>query len=106
VRAVAVGALVFVVVYVVLCAVLRHRIRIGKLYMRLPNIRIAVGQVFFSSLNVLCVAAVLFVGIHSFVEVDYPTVGALYVGSDVSGVIGHIPGGWGVLEYIVTHALD
>lgn len=105
IRGVGIGALVYLATYLLLCATLRRPLRIGSHRLRLPSLRLALGQVAFSSINLLCVVGVLYIALNSFTEVEYPVVAMLYLGGDLSAVIGHVPGGWGVLEYIVTTAL-
>lgn len=92
--------------YILLCAFLRRTLTIRRHRFRLPSLKLALGQVLVSSANLLCVAAVLYTALRSFTSVDYPVVAMLYVGSDMSAVVGHVPGGWGLLEFIVTSALS
>lgn len=105
VRGIGVGALVYLAGYLSLCALLRRPLRFRSHRLRLPPIRLALGQVAVSSVNLLCIVGVLYIALRSFTEVEYPVVAMLYLGGDLSAVIGHVPGGWGVLEYIVTTAL-
>jgi glycosyltransferase 2 family protein len=58
------------------------------------------------SLNFVCIAAALWVCLTPFVEVALSTVITLIILGDAAAIIGHVPGGWGVLEFIVTRALD
>ena len=102
----AVAVLVALLSYLLLCAFVRRTVTIRRQRLRLPTWKLALGQVAFSSANLLCVAAVLYMSLRSFTSADYPVVAMLYVGSDMSAVVGHVPGGWGLLEYIVTNALS
>lgn len=102
----AAGALCSLAGYLLLCAFVRRTLTIRRQRLRLPTLKLALGQVAFSSANLLCIAAVLYMSLRSFTSADYPAVALLYVGSDMSAVVGHIPGGWGLLEYIVTNALS
>lgn len=101
-----VGALLVDVAYLLLCAGFRRKITLLKVSLQLPPLRLALGQVILSALNFLCIAAALYSSLRAFVAVSYQAVAALYVGSDVVAMLGHVPGGWGVLEYIVTEALE
>jgi uncharacterized membrane protein YbhN (UPF0104 family) len=67
--------------------------------LRLP-IREARGR-----FNILCIGGVLYAALRSFVPAEYATIAALYVSSDITALTAHVPGGWGVLEYIVTSVL-
>lgn len=106
IRGFAAAILVALLIYILLCAFLRRTATIRRHRFRLPSLKLALGQVVASSVNLLCVAAVLYMALQSFASVDYPVVAMLYVGSDMSAVIGHVPGGWGLLEFIITSALS
>lgn len=92
--------------YIVLCAAAPDRFRFWKLRLRLPRWTTACAQAALGSLDLLFVSATLHSTLRAFSRVDYPSTAALYVGSDVSALVGHVPGGWGVFEYIVTQALN
>lgn len=100
------AALVLVVAYLVICAISLRRLKIRRFHLDIPSFRMACGQLLFGSGYLLCVSAVLYASLRSFTKADYPTVTALYVGADMSALVGHVPGGWGLIEYIVTSALD
>jgi glycosyltransferase 2 family protein len=106
-RVVGAAALAVVTAYLLLCSYSPRRIlplwkneTIG-----VPRGKLAVAQVIMGSLNILCVGGVLYAALRSFVHVEYATVAALYVSSDITALTAHVPGGWGVLEYIVTRVL-
>lgn len=101
----AVGSLA-VALYLVICALKPRRFHIRRFHVDVPSFGLACGQVLVGSAYLLSVAAVLYASLRSFTEADYPTVAALYVGADMSALIGHVPGGWGVIEYIITSALE
>jgi hypothetical protein len=104
--AVATVGLLAVALYLVICALKPRRFHIRRFHVDVPSLGLACGQIFFGSAYLLSVAAVLYAALRSFTEADYPTVAALYVGADMSALIGHVPGGWGVIEYIITSALE
>lgn len=104
--AVAAAGLLAVAVYLVICFLKPRRFHIRRFHIDVPSLGLACGQIFFGSAYLLAVAAVLYASLRSFTEADYPTVAALYVGADMSALIGHVPGGWGVIEYIITSALE
>lgn len=95
-----------VLLYLVVCALQPRHLSVRRLHIAVPSFGLACGQVFFGAGHLLSVAGVLYVSLRGFTEADYPTMAALYVGADVSALIGHVPGGWGVIEYIVTSALE
>lgn len=90
-------------VYVGACAVAPPPLRIVRYRLRLPSWRVALAQLFFSSLNYACVAGVLYCALASFARVPYADVAALFVGSEFSAIIAHVPGSWGVLEYVFAN---
>lgn len=101
------GALLAAVVgYVGLCALHLRDIQIGRFTLPLPSPRLALGQIAAGATNYAAIAACLYACLRPFAEADYPTVATLYVGSDAAALIGHVPGGWGVLEYVLTSTLE
>jgi hypothetical protein len=100
------AALAAVAGYIAICAFAPRVWRFWSFHFRLPSFGTACGQALAGTMNLLCVSGALYAALVAFVAVDYPTAATLYVGSDVSALIGHVPGGWGVFEYIVTEALD
>lgn len=106
VRIIGLTALASVAGYVLLCAFARGCCRFWRFRLRLPSWTTACAQVAFGSTDLLFVSAALYSALRGFATVDYPSTAALYVGSDVAALIGHVPGGWGVFEYVVTQALS
>lgn len=96
----------FILTYIVLCATLRRPLRLRSHEFRLPSVRVACAQVVLSATKYLLVAAILYTMISGFTQADYFSVAALYIGADASAVIAHVPGGWGLLEYILTSTLE
>lgn len=92
--------------YVALCAASLPPLRIARYQLRLPSWRVALLQTFFSSLNYGCVSAVLYATLASFARTPWLDVAALFVGSEFSALVGHVPGGWGVLEYVFTRTYN
>ena len=104
--ALAAAALSGIAGYLLLCAFGADRLKIRHFHLDVPSFRVACAQLFFGSGHLLSVAAVLYASLRSFTEADYATLAALYVGADMSALVGHVPGGWGLIEYIVTSALE
>ena len=92
--------------YIATCAAAPSSIRVLRYELRLPSGRIALLQLLFSSLNYVCISAVLYAALASFAQTPYPDVAALFVGSETSALLAHVPGGWGVLEYVFTNSFD
>lgn len=106
VRLIGAGLLAVVAAYVGLCALHLRALRIGRFTLPLPSPGLALGQIASGAVNYVAIAACLYACLRPFAEADYPTVATLYVGSDAAALIGHVPGGWGVLEYVLTSALE
>jgi uncharacterized membrane protein YbhN (UPF0104 family) len=107
VRAVGGAMLSVLAGYLLTCVLVRSRvIALGRsITLRIPRGRIAALQIMGANANVLCIAGALYACLHAFTNVTYFMTAALYVSSDVTALIGHVPGGWGVLEYITTASL-
>jgi uncharacterized membrane protein YbhN (UPF0104 family) len=93
------------VLYVTLCLLRRRPLRLMRFRLPLPHPGMGALQIVMGSTNLLLKSAVLFACINLFAETDYLTVASLYVTGDAAAVVGHVPGGWGVLEFIVLHHL-
>ena len=106
-RSVGAGALTLVAVYLLMCTYSPRRVL--PLWknetIKVPRGNLAIAQVVLGSLNILCIGGVLYAALRSFIPVEYATAVALYVSSDITALTAHVPGGWGVLEYIVTSVL-
>jgi uncharacterized membrane protein YbhN (UPF0104 family) len=92
--------------YIGTCAFAPPPLRIFRYRLRLPNWRVAVAQLLISGLNYACIAAVLYGALASFAEAPYPQVAALLVGSEASAILAHVPGSWGLLEYVFATAFS
>ncbi|MFG1174948.1 lysylphosphatidylglycerol synthase domain-containing protein [Erwiniaceae bacterium CAU 1747] len=98
-RAIGIGLLLFVFVYLLLCAFSRRRrwsIKGHKL--ALPSLRMALVQFTVSSANWLVMGAIIWLLLMQ--KVDFPQVLGVLLISSIAGVIVHIPAGIGVLEAV------
>lgn len=93
------------VVYLVLAAFVRTRLRFRRWTLDLPALPLAASQVAIGALNFACVAACLHQLLAAFSEVAYLEVAAVYVVGNVTALISHVPGGLGVLEATVLYLL-
>ena len=102
--------LALLALYVALCAarsaLIRRGLRLGRIRLTLPPAALAIGQIVVGALNYLCVAAALHACLEPSAATDYSLVVTLIVLSDTAAIIGHVPGGWGVLEYVVSSFLS
>jgi hypothetical protein len=100
------GGAALVALYPVLCAVRRAPLRVRKVRIDLPSWPVACAQIAIGTANLALIAATLHACLLPFADVPYLTVAALFVGAEAASVIGHVPGGWGVLEYVVVNGLS
>ncbi|MGE0152090.1 MAG: YbhN family protein [Reyranellaceae bacterium] len=105
VRAAGLALLALAAGYLALCALHLRALQIGRLALALPSWKLAAVQTLAGAGNYAAVAGCLYACLRPFAEADYPTVATLFVGADATALIGHVPGGWGVLEYVLTAAL-
>ncbi|HRP77859.1 MAG TPA: UPF0104 family protein [Aquamicrobium sp.] len=91
--------------YLVLCACLRRRLRLGRWTLELPSLPLAAGQVAAGTLNFACVAACLHQLLAAFSDVAYLEVASVYTIANVLALASHVPGGLGVLEATVLYLL-
>lgn len=103
---VAVAAAVTVVLYPFLCTWRRRPLRWRKLSVALPSWRVACAQIVIGTTNLSLIAATLYACLSPFAAVPYLSIATLFVGAEAASVIGHVPGGWGVLEYAIVRGLD
>lgn len=70
---------------------------------RMPSVRIAAGQVLLGTANFACVAGAL----HQLMAgaASYPETVTAYVLGNIAGILSHVPGGLGVLEFIIGSLL-
>jgi glycosyltransferase 2 family protein len=70
---------------------------------RMPSVRIAAGQVLVGTANFACVAAAL----HQLMAgaASYAQTVTAYVLGNIAGILSHVPGGLGVLEFIIGSLL-
>jgi hypothetical protein len=80
-------------------------LRLGPAKVAMPSALMTAGQMIAGTLNFLCIAGALHACLSSLTDVAYTEVVTLVIVSDTAAIIGHVPGGWGVLEYIVSSAL-
>ena len=98
-RTIGAGLLIFVVVYLALCAFSKRRRWVVKGHkLALPSFRMAILQFAVSSANWLVMGAIIWLLLGE--KVDYPQVLGVLLISSIAGVIIHIPAGIGVLEAV------
>jgi hypothetical protein len=101
VRLVGVLCLALVALYVVLSAVLRQPLRIRGWSFAMPKPWIAFWQVAVGTANFFFLTATLHFVIVSTGPVPFWTTASIYVLANVAALISHVPGGLGVIEFVV-----
>jgi uncharacterized membrane protein YbhN (UPF0104 family) len=94
-------ALLVCVLYVVLAAALRDPLRIRGWTFKLPLWRLALAQVVLGTVNFAFLAAAMHQLLATATEAPFLTVANAFVLANVAALISHVPGGLGVIEYII-----
>lgn len=97
--------ILIVVAYPVACALIRRPIRFRGASFRLPSLKLALAQIATGSVNTCLIGGALYACLAPLTPAGFLSVLSLYVGADAAAIIGHVPGGWGVLEYVMVHFL-
>ena len=102
-----IGALIVsgVVAYCVWTSIETRRIRIRSHLFELPGLWPTLGQVVLGVADLSCAAAALFVLMPEGHGLDFMTFVVIYVFACILGVISHAPGGIGVFEATMLHAV-
>jgi uncharacterized membrane protein YbhN (UPF0104 family) len=105
--AIALGAacLLLTALYVALAAVLRRPLAIKRWKIAMPPAKLALAQISIGATNFCFVAAALYELFPATVGVGYFDVATIYVLANVASLVSHVPGGLGVLEAVIIHAL-
>jgi hypothetical protein len=94
------------IAYPLLCMIRRRPIRLRRTSIWLPKGRLAVAQLAVGALNQMLIVATFYACVAPFTKTAFLPIAALYVGADATAIVAHVPGGWGMLEYIVLHFLN
>lgn len=97
------GCIGVLVAYLATCIGWRGSLRIARRNYSLPVPWMAIGQLILGSLNIVFIAATLYVCLRHYVEIGYGATVQLRIAADIAAAIGHVPGGWGVLELAAVH---
>ena len=96
-----------IVVYLAICYFGEGRLRrrIVGIEWSTPSFALALGQTAVGTANIATVAAVLYTCLTPFQATSYATVAALYPAAEFAAIAGHVPGGWGVLEFVMSSVI-
>jgi uncharacterized membrane protein YbhN (UPF0104 family) len=101
VRGVGVLCLALVAAYLVASWWVRRPVTIRGWHFALPSLPLAVGQVLAGVLNFLFLTGALYALLAGTADVGFWTVAAIYVLASVAALVSHVPGGLGVIEFVV-----
>jgi uncharacterized membrane protein YbhN (UPF0104 family) len=93
------------IAYLVAAATLRRTLHIGTWSVKMPPLKLAIGQVLIGPVNFACVAASLHQSLLGLGDVSYFAVATVYVIANTTALIAHVPGGLGVIETVVLFLL-
>ncbi len=82
-----------------------RRIRLRGHVLQMPGVLATVEQLFVGAADLCAASAVLYVLLPNSVQLDYTAFLAIYVFACILGVVSHAPGGIGVFEATMLHAL-
>jgi len=103
--ALGIGCLTIPLIYLVLAALVRRPLRIRRWSLKVPSLRLAIGQVLVGSINFAFVAACLHQALAAIADVAYLGVASVYVIANATALVSHVPGGLGVIESVVMYLL-
>jgi glycosyltransferase 2 family protein len=101
VRILAAGALVGVAGYVLLSVMSCLEVRIGSWRFVFPSLGLALAQVALGTINYFCIAACLHQMMSASASISYLTVATSYVFANFAVLLTHVPGGWGVMDFVI-----
>src|SRR5262249_23144102 len=87
--------------YVLVCATSPLEVRIGSWHFAFPSFRLALAQVVLGTINYFCIAACLHQMMSASAPISYLTVATSYVFANFAVLLTHVPGGWGVMEFVI-----
>ena len=100
-----VAALLPLVAYLLWSALAATPLSVRTWQLQVPPLRVTLGQLVASIADLACAAAVLFVLLPDSAQVSYAAFLAVFVLSALAAAVTGIPGGLGIIEYVVIVAL-
>jgi len=91
--------------YVALAALLKEPLKLQRWEIPIPPVKLALAQVAVGTINFGLVAAALYTLLPGTVVGGYVAVATVYVLANAASIASHVPGGLGVLEAVVIHAV-
>lgn len=97
--------LALALVYLLLAAVLRRKLRLGRWSFEMPSPGLAAGQIVAGSVNFAFVAGCLYQGMAASADISYFAAATAFVTANTMALITQVPGGLGVIESVVLFLL-
>ena len=72
---------------------------------KMPNLRLALEQIFIGSIDIVMASLVLYSVLICFIDIDFGTFMGAYIIAQVLGVYSQVPGGLGVFELVFSNVL-
>lgn len=95
---VALGSLIGLIGYFLLCAFYKKPIKIGKIELTMPSVKMAVAQTLLGSFDIVLASFVLYFCLIPFIEIPFDIFIGVFLVAQVLGVFSQVPGGLGVFE--------
>lgn len=95
---VALGSLIGLVGYFLLCAFYKKPIKIGKIELTMPSIKMATAQTLLGSFDIVLASFVLYFCLIPFINIPFDIFIGVFLVAQVLGVFSQVPGGLGVFE--------
>src|SRR5262249_48814300 len=105
VRGAGIACLAVIAFYLAAAARVRHVLRIRRWRFALPSLGLAAAQVAAGAVNFLCLAFTLYALLSATQDVTFGAVTAIYLLASIAALISHVPGGLGVVEFILLSFL-
>lgn len=95
---VAFASLIGLVGYFLLCAFYKKPIKIGKIELTMPSIKMAIAQTLLGSFDIVLASFVLYFCLIPFISIPFDIFIGVFLVAQVLGVFSQVPGGLGVFE--------
>ena len=102
---VALGSLVGLVIYLTASVLYKKSIDIKGIKLKMPNIKMALAQVFVGSIDILMASLVLYFTLIHFIDIPFNTFIGAYIIAQILGVYSQVPGGLGVFELVFSNII-
>ncbi|MBQ8870893.1 MAG: UPF0104 family protein [Alphaproteobacteria bacterium] len=102
---VALGSLIGLVIYLTASVLYRKSVEIKGIKLKMPNIKMALAQVFIGSIDILMASLVLYFTLIHFIDIPFNTFIGAYIIAQILGVYSQVPGGLGVFELVFSNII-